>query len=244
MSSRPQTVSEVLCREVGAKHPDGALQQIRMMKRVLRSHYRIQKQLERYDIHGLGDAVNHVAALRTRVESLVERQKKQARANVAAADEALHALDNARARLRAKAKSADEIDDVPAPTSDLAIVDAVQAQLDELRLELWMERDEEATDAHTDAYGDAPAGTDASDPLAQLAERMRSTKEEKEAVQEENDHLREQVTSLTQENHELQSRNTSLRRRLRSHRMRLQALTDRFCDFDAVEVQQEAQEPA
>lgn len=248
MSSRPQTVSEVLCREVGAKHPDGALQQIRMMKRVLRSHYRIQRQLERFDIHGLGDAVNHIAALRTRVESLLARQTQQAKANVEAADAALDTLADARERLRKKARSREDIedidedtDDVPAPsTSNLEIVDEVQAQLDELRLELWMERDTEATDAHTEAYGDAPSGTHAADPLTQLAGRLRSTTQENDTLQEENRRLQNEVATLTQDNQDLQSRNRTLRRRLREHQVRLQALTDRFHSFDAVE----AQEPA
>lgn len=116
MSSRPQTVSEVLCNEVGANHPDGALQQIRTMKRVLRSHYRAQRRLEAFGVNGVGDSVTHITALRSRIDTLRDDHKRRARANVAAADAALDTLEEARQRLRDKARSwNDLVDAVPPP---------------------------------------------------------------------------------------------------------------------------------
>ncbi|PSQ96179.1 MAG: hypothetical protein BRD55_07910 [Bacteroidetes bacterium SW_9_63_38] len=47
----------MLCREVGAQHPDGALKQIRTMKRLLRSHYRVKQRLEDYGVESLEEAV-------------------------------------------------------------------------------------------------------------------------------------------------------------------------------------------
>jgi FtsZ-binding cell division protein ZapB len=119
MSSRPQTVSEVLCNEVGANHPDGALQQIRTMKRVLRSHYRAQRRLEAFGVNGVGDSVTHITALRSRIDTLRDDHKRRARANVAAADEALDTLEAARQRLRDKARSWNDLVDA-APPPDAA----------------------------------------------------------------------------------------------------------------------------
>jgi chromosome segregation ATPase len=106
----PRTILEVLCREVGAAHPDGALKQIRTMKRLLRSHYHNQKRLQRWGIDGLSEAVEHVKALQGEVRSLRNAQRKRAAANVAALDEALSVIETARHRLRKRAAE-------PAPPS-------------------------------------------------------------------------------------------------------------------------------
>lgn len=91
--SRPQTVSEVLCREVGAAHPDGALKQIRTMKRLLRSHYVAQRRLERYGVSGVSEALETIEALRTEVRRLKAERRNAARAAAHDLRDALDAVD-------------------------------------------------------------------------------------------------------------------------------------------------------
>jgi hypothetical protein len=99
----PRTILEVLCREVGAAHPDGALKQIRSMKRLLRSHYHNQQRLQRWGLDGLGDAVREVKRLQTTVRDVRTTQRQRAAANVAALDDALEVLESARQQLRERA---------------------------------------------------------------------------------------------------------------------------------------------
>ena len=188
MASPPQTVSDVLCREVGARHPDGALQQIRTMKRVLRSHYRAQKRLEAFGVNGVTEAVTHLTALRARIDALKAQQKKQAQAHVDAADEALQALQTARETLRANARSWDEVSEASSAASssaasiarttgsDLEVVDAVRTEIDELRLELWAERtDTDSSDPSSDASFDASFDASSATSAAQASPKAATT---------------------------------------------------------------------
>jgi len=102
---RPQNVTDVLCRELGAAHPDGALRQIRTMKRVLRTHYLAQKRLERYGVDSTMDAACHIATLREEVDAERSAREAQARANVRTLDAALEVLHRAQGRLHELARS-------------------------------------------------------------------------------------------------------------------------------------------
>lgn len=153
----PRTILEVLCREVGAAHPDGALKQIRTMKRLLRSHYHNQQRLQRWGLDGLSDAVQRLHDMREEIDALRTARRRRAEANVAALDEALSVLESARRRLKerasqplptetegrtdasSRAPDAAAGSGLPADDLDTALraVQAVRGELDEMRMELW-----------------------------------------------------------------------------------------------------------
>ena len=153
----PRTILEVLCREVGAAHPDGALKQIRTMKRLLRSHYHNQQRLQRWGLDGLSDAVQKLHDMREEIDALRTARRRRAEANVAALDEALSVLESARRRLKERASQSlppetEGRTDASSPVSDasagpglpeddldtaLRAVRAVRGELDEMRMELW-----------------------------------------------------------------------------------------------------------
>jgi len=153
----PRTILEVLCREVGAAHPDGALKQIRTMKRLLRSHYHNQQRLQRWGLDGLSDAVQKLHDMREEIDALRTARRRRAEANVAALDEALSVLESARRRLKERASQflpteTEGRTEVSSPASDasagpglpeddldtaLRAVRAVRGELDEMRMELW-----------------------------------------------------------------------------------------------------------
>ena len=215
---RPQNVTEVLCNELGAAHPDGALRQIRTMKRVLRKHYEAQKRLERFGVDTAMDAADTMADLRARLQVEREQWRERARANVQTIDAALDALDTARERLRTLARPAEEIEsdsaesdrassgtrdsaDAPLPSpgdafgpptdavsdrsaDSLNVFDAVTKELDELRLELWLEAGQP---------DDADSGVDAL--LDRLYDRVQALSEENEALRDEISRLRASITA-------------------------------------------------
>jgi hypothetical protein len=178
----PRTILEVLCREVGAAHPDGALKQIRTMKRLLRSHYHNQQRLQRWGLDGLSDAVQKLHDMREKIDALRTARRRRAEANVAALDEALSVLESARRRLKeraaeplpaetgradASATAADASNGLPQDDVDTALraVRAVRGELDEMRMELWAvetngHRSSDASEENTsvkNASGDGPS---------------------------------------------------------------------------------------
>jgi hypothetical protein len=207
-------VTEVLCREVGAAHPDGALRQIRTMKRLLRDHYRVQQRLERYGVESLDDAVGRIAALSRQLAAHRARERRQAERRLSAIESLIARVDalGASATPSPEASVADapaseapasEAPDGPAqkdaapPLPDaLQLVEALHTELSELRLELWAH---EADDAPA-----SDAGETAADLLARLddalhdaeatVERLRSAND---ALRARNDRLAEQVERLT-----------------------------------------------
>lgn len=213
---RPQNVTEVLCRELGAAHPDGALRQIRTMKRVIRTHYAAQKRLERYGVDSSMNAASKIESLRSQLTAVQSAREARARANVETLDAALDVLQQARTRLRELARTPDRphADDTnrPSPPSsttcpatpadpensgnrddtretsaDLAALDAfdtVVSELDELRLELWVEAGEPD-----------PEANEATSGINRLLDRLQK---ELEAVSEENERLRSECQRLRQ----------------------------------------------
>lgn len=156
-SSRPQTVTEVLCRELGARHPDGALQQIRTMKRVLRSHHRTQQRLKRYGVDGLADAVSHIADLTEELASLRQRERERAEARRGALDHLLRTVEHARERVRQLQSDPDAAASPPADKHGVerqedayVLLDALENVVQELRLELWT-HDPSSVDETADA---------------------------------------------------------------------------------------------
>jgi chromosome segregation ATPase len=139
---RPQNVTDVLCRELGAAHPDGALRQIRTMKRVLRTHYLAQKRLERYGVDSTMDAAGHIARLREHIDAERSAREAQARANVQTLDAALQVLHRAKDRLQELARtrkpdSGEAAREAPATDTDARTTDAAEDSaritLDDLR---------------------------------------------------------------------------------------------------------------
>lgn len=214
---RPQNVTEVLCRELGAAHPDGALRQIRTMKRVLRTHYAAQKRLERYGVDSSMNAASKIESLRSQLTAVQSAREARARANVETLDAALDVLQRARTRLRALARTPDprpdanntngpstpssttcpatpadpensrNRDDTGETSADLAALDAfdtVVSELDELRLELWVEAGEPD-----------PEANEATSGINRLLDRLQK---ELEAVSEENERLRSECQRLRQ----------------------------------------------
>jgi len=120
MQQRPQNVTDVLCREVGASHPDGALRQIRTMKRVLRMHYRSQKKLERFGVDDCMEAVACISDLRGLLRKARSLHRKQAQANIQTVDEAIALLRESMQQLRDSARPAEALPQ-PETTSPLDV---------------------------------------------------------------------------------------------------------------------------
>lgn len=216
VNRRPQNVTEVLCRELGAGHPDGALRQIRTMKRVLRTHYQAQKRLERFGVDSSMEAAGRLADLREQLAEEREVRRRQAQANVDTLDAALDVLRDARKRL-------DNLARAPAPASNtlasnnnatetassqtssgparaakgdtdrvaaLDAFDTVTNQLDELRLELWVEAGEPDPDE-----------SDAADGVSCLLDRLQADmarlSSENRRLHREVSHLRRQQAELS-----------------------------------------------
>jgi len=205
----PRSVTEILCREVGAAHPDGALKQIRTMKRLLRDHYRVQQRLERYGVEDLSDAVSRIATLSRQLEAYRAQERRQAERRISAIESLIARVDAlwSSPAAPAGASSSEDARPAPAPSDEdgtssllsgiLELVGALRTELDELRLELW---------AH-EADDDVPpsnAGETAADLLARVedalqdaedtVDRLRSTNE---ALQTRNDRLEAKVERLT-----------------------------------------------
>jgi len=280
MQQRPQNVTDVLCREVGASHPDGALRQIRTMKRVLRMHYRSQKKLERFGVDDCMEAVACISDLRGLLRKARSLHRKQAQANIQTVDEAIALLRESMQQLRDSARPAEALphpesaslpdvsppdvspgrsDDTtpgdatpadavqsdaatpaaPSPiqaedvehrvqsrngtadadvgTGDVAAVadaslstldafESVAAQLDELRLELWIETGSAEAREHDpspveDTFSDA-------DPILDQVEEMM------QSLMEQNRSLRQSCQSLQARNHHLSARLQRCQRRI------------------------------
>lgn len=280
MQQRPQNVTDVLCREVGASHPDGALRQIRTMKRVLRMHYRSQKKLERFGVDDCMEAVACISDLRGLLRKARSLHRKQAQANIQTVDEAIALLRESMQQLRDSARPAEALpqpetasplemspgrsgdatpadatpvdatpDDAmqsdaatpgaPSPTqaedvehhvqsrngtadadfgtgdpaavadASLSTLDAfetVAAQLDELRLELWIETGSTET-RKNDPSPVEDTLSDADPILDQVEEMMQS-------VMEQNRSLRQSCQSLQAQNHHLSARLQRCQRRI------------------------------
>lgn len=226
---RPQNVTEVLCRELGAAHPDGALRQIRTMKRVLRTHYVAQKRLERYGVDSSMNAASKIESLRSQLDAVQSAREARARANVETLDAALDVLQQARSRLRDLARTPEATQDSNPGTNpdakdrhaqsgdgstpdggttsdyaappgsehpetsretgdaspDLATLEAfdtVVSELDELRLELWVEAGEPD-----------PEENEATSGINRLLDRLQN---ELESVSAENEKLRAECRRL------------------------------------------------
>lgn len=220
VNRRPQNVTEVLCRELGAGHPDGALRQIRTMKRVLRTHYQAQKRLERFGVDSSMEAAGRLADLREQLAEEREARRRQAQANVDTLDAALDVLHDARERLNDLARSpapapnagaasnaspaaaspapaSPETSSSPAPAAEgdtdrvaaLDAFDTVTNQLDELRLELWVEAGEPDPDE-----------SDAADGVTSLLDRLQ---DDMARLSSENRRLRREVSHLRRQQQEL-----------------------------------------
>jgi len=199
---RPQNVTDVLCRELGAGHPDGALRQIRTMKRILQTHYRAQKQLERYGVESTMDAASRIDRLRQSVDAERAARRQQARANVETLDAALDVLHAARRRLNQMARTPETKvagpEDAahgstnPETVANLHAFDTVLRELDELRLELWVEA------------GEPDRGeSDASSSIEHMLDRLQ---EEMERITDANQSLRDECARLRRQNEDLSTR--------------------------------------
>jgi DNA repair exonuclease SbcCD ATPase subunit len=219
-ASSPQEVTEVLCREVGAAHPDGALRQIRTMKRLLRSHYRVKQRLERYGVDSLSDAVAHIAELRRQVRRYREEQREHALDRMDVLDDLMEAVDAMQRRLRSRPAPPDASDtaeassDTPLPNAE-ALIDGLEQALDEMRLELWLHQshDEEAlaTPVASTAADLLDRLGDEVDAAAQAHERLRT---ENERLSARNEALRRDVDRLEQTVEQKEARIEELERQL------------------------------
>lgn len=193
-ANRVRSITDVLCREVGASHPDGALKQIRTMKRLLRSHYRVQQRLEQYDVDSLDEAVSHIASLTQTVEQIRTQQHRRARRRLTIIESL---LDQMSAVCDRTAPSSD-VDAGPGPLQDaLDLVDALATELNELRLELWVYH---TNDPETDEHA---AGATATDLITRLDDALRDAQEtvaqlrrERDTLQDANDQLRDETERL------------------------------------------------
>jgi len=190
----------VLCREVGAQHPDGALKQIRTMKRLLRSHYRVKQRLEDYGVERLEDAVSHIATLTQRLEHTRRRQRERARRRLTVIEALLDKMD-----LLAGADTAPVLADAspddaspdeasPPPLREaLDLVEALSTELNELRLELWLHQpDDTAPDGHsTDELLDRLGAL-----LTEASQMVNRLRRQQRALRRENDQLRQEVARL------------------------------------------------
>jgi DNA repair exonuclease SbcCD ATPase subunit len=205
----PRTVSAVLCREVGAQHPDGALKQIRTMKRLLRSHYRVKQRLEDYGVESLEEAVSHIATLTRRLERTRQRQRERARRRLTVIEALLDKMDGLRSQATGPAAPDTAPNTAPDTAPDTApageappplkealdLVEALSAELNELRLELWLQ---ESADAAEEASGSAAAALldrldEALTDTTQLLDRLRR---DRRALREQNTQLQRTVERL------------------------------------------------
>lgn len=185
----PQQVTKVLCREVGASHPDGALKQIRTMKRLLRAHYRVKQRLERYGVDSLSDAVPHIADLHRTVRQYREQQRENALARMDVLDDLMEAVDSMRRRLhgRSGGEAHSSQEESPPSHPDAALqeakelVAALEQILDEIRLELWLH---DSYDADS-----APVASTANDLLDRLADRIDTAADVHDHLETENERL-------------------------------------------------------
>lgn len=189
--------TEALCRAVGAAHPDGALKQIRTMKRLLRSHYRVKQRLERYGVESLSDAVGHIAELRRQVRQYREQQREQALDRMDVLDDLMEAVDSIRHRLRsrpapdeASAPSGDSSSSAPDLDTANELIEALEQALDEMRLELWLHQsyDEEAPAT--------PVASTASDLLDRLGDEVDAAADTHARLRQENERLTAQTETL------------------------------------------------
>jgi cysteinyl-tRNA synthetase len=206
-SSPPRSVADVLCRELGARHPDGALKQIRTMKRLLRSHYRVQQRLEEYGVESLDEAVSHIASLTQQLETARKQQRERARRRLTVIETLLDKMDLLRAA-PTSTSARDESsapDDAPSLSEALDLVEALAAALDELRLELWLHQPEDASSPPPGAQAEPLLDrlTDALQQTQQLVDRLQR---DRTALRSENERLRQKVKRLQQTVQDQQSR--------------------------------------
>lgn len=198
----PRTVSAVLCREVGAQHPDGALKQIRTMKRLLRSHYRVKQRLEDYGVESLEDAVSHIATLTQRLERTRQRQRERARRRLTVIEALLDKMELVRTQsigptdAPPSSSEAPISEPEPSPLQEaLDLVEALSSELNELRLELWLHQSEDAEEN--------PSGPAATNLLGRLEDALTDTTQlidrlqrDREALKAQNTHLQRKVERL------------------------------------------------
>jgi len=210
--SPPRSVTDVLCREVGARHPDGALKQIRTMKRLLRSHYRVQQRLEEYGVESLEDAVSHIAGLTRKLDAARKQQRRRARRRLTVIETLLEKVELLRRSASADAPPAGTAE---ASLSDaLDLVEALTTELNELRLELWLHQSgEDDRDAPDSAATQAPA----------LLDRLTDTLRTARTVV---DRLQDDRAALRAENKRLQQEVDRLRRTVQEQQSRLDRLDD------------------
>lgn len=198
-SPSPQEVTEVLCREVGARHPDGALRQIRTMKRLLRSHYRVKQRLERYGVDGLSDAVTHIADLHRQVRQYREQQRENALDRMEVLDDLMDAFNAMQRRLRARPETAsDSPTDTSASSADAEppleeateLISALERALDEIRLELWLHQSYDEDSPAT------PVASTAGNLLDRLADRIDTATNTHDRLRAENERLTDRNESL------------------------------------------------
>ncbi len=198
-SPSPQDVTEVLCREVGANHPDGALKQIRTMKRLLRSHYRIKQRLERYGVDSLSDAVPHIADLHQQVRQYKEQQRDSALARMEVLDDLMDTFDVMQRRLRAHTDAESDPTQYTSPASSAPdavldeatdLISALERALDEIRLELWLHQ------SYDEESPSSPVASTAGELLNRLAERIDTATEVHDRLQTEKEQLSDRNESL------------------------------------------------
>jgi chromosome segregation ATPase len=197
-SPSSQKVMEVLCREVGTSHPDGALRQIRTMKRLLRSHYRVKQRLERYGVDSLSDAVSHIADLHRQVRQYREQQRENALDRMEVLDDLMDAFDAMQRRLRARPDAASDSarDVASSPDANDALdevnelISALERALDEIRLELWLHQSYDEDSPST------PVASTAGELLDRLADRIDTAREAHERLRKENERLYDRNDSL------------------------------------------------
>jgi len=191
-ASLPQEVTEVLCREVGATHPDGALRQIRTMKRLLRSHYRVKQRLEEYGVDSLSDAVAHIAELQRQVRRYREQQREHALDRMDVLDDLMEAVDAMQHRLRSRPPPPDDAsetseapsaaDEAPFPHAE-DLIEGLEQALDEMRLELWLHQ------SHDDETLATPVASTAADLLDRLGDAVDAAAQAHAQLRKENDRL-------------------------------------------------------
>lgn len=212
----PRSVTAVLCREVGAQHPDGALKQIRTMKRLLRSHYRVKQRLESYGVESLEEAVSHIATLTQRLERTRQRRREQAQRRLTVIEALLDKMEVLRGQETAPSGSdsptASEQSSLPLQEA-LDLVDALSTELDELRLELWLHDSEDSGSQEEDASPGASA--------AEILERLDSVLQEAGQMVH---RLRQDRTALREKNTRLQRKVERLQDTVDQQQARIDAL--------------------
>ncbi|WP_157621159.1 hypothetical protein [Salisaeta longa] len=242
MSASPHTVSEILCRELGAKHPDGALQQIRTMKRVLRAHYHVHKRLQALGVEQIGDAVGTIATLRKQIHALKADQKEQAREHLSVTGEVMEALDQIRSMMygagapEKKAQAPSQSTTVPAsginnlpPEEALRVL---QSALDELRLELWADPSKPDVDAANLSTAEDAVTPDQA--LEALRSSLRDLAKHRPDVQKENEVLQKENEALEEENEQLRLRLRAVERTFYQQKHKLQSIAQRFSKSESL----------